>query len=173
MTSPVERLWEFCCDINQNEVNDHIIVDVSGGVTTVGIDTEWLDGWHRAVDKLIGDIRDGYIALPLDADGEIIHVGDMMERGEVRRHVIAIRLSEYPKKWGGGLHWGVQLEGELAARAIGLTFHYHHAPTVKDVLREFADELHSAKTSPETFDHDKLLAEYAERLRLADDGKEQ
>lgn len=78
------------------------------------------------------------VELPKDADGEYIHIGDMMERGNTRGHVIALMLSKYPKKWGGELHWGVQLEGEQAPTALDAFFHHHHEPTVEDVLREFA-----------------------------------
>ena len=105
-----------------------------------------------------------WVKLPVDADGETIHVGDMMERGKARGHVIALMLSEYPKKWGGGLHWGVQLEGEQAPTALDLMFHHYHAPTVEDVLREMLDawgELPAEETN------EAIVAEYAAKLRLA------
>lgn len=112
-----------------------------------------------------GDMADfGWIRLPKDADGEPIHVGDMMERGKARGSVVALMLSKYPKKWGGRLHWGVQLEGEQAPTALDLAFHHHHEPTVEDVLREFVDALDIDRCD----DFNATIAEYAAKLRLAD-----
>lgn len=105
------------------------------------------------------------VELPKDRDGEYIHIGDMMERGKARGHVIALMLSEYPKKWGGELHWGVQLEGEQAPTALDAFFKHYHAPTVEDVLREMLDawgELPSNATN------EAIVAEYAAKLRLAE-----
>lgn len=114
--------------------------------------------------------------LPVDADGEIIHVGDMMEYGEARGHVIALMLSEYPKKWGGELHWGVQLEGEQAPTALDLMFHHYHAPTVDDLLFSYGQACIRISNEAET-DAAKqtmmagLREEYASELRLAYDGE--
>lgn len=107
----------------------------------------------------------GWVRLPKDADGEYIHVGDVMERGNARGHVIALMLSEYPKKWGGGLHWGVQLEGEHAPTALDLTFHHYHEPTVEDVLLDLLEE-----SSDPTCDATptELAEKYAAKLRLAE-----
>ena len=106
-----------------------------------------------------------HVELPKDADGEYIHVGDVMERGNARGHVIALMLSEYPKKWGGGLHWGVQLEWEHAPTALDLTFHHYHEPTVEDVLREFVTEFNRDDT--ELCD-EEIIEQFAAKLRLAE-----
>ena len=102
-----------------------------------------------------------YVKLPVDADGEVIHVGDMMERGKARGHVIALMLSKYPKKWGGELHWGVQLEGEQAPTALDAFFKHYHELTVEDVLREFAYGLGVPVA-------DSYVAAAASKLRLAE-----
>lgn len=115
-------------------------------------------------------VADASVLLPVDADGEIIHVGDMMERGEARGHVIALMLSEYPKKWGGQLHWGVQLEGEQAPTALDEFFNHYHEPTVEDLLWELLGKITPFMEDDESV---PIVAAYAERLRLADDGKEQ
>ena len=123
-----------------------------------------IDAEHQKAIRELNNLADASVLLPVDADGEIIHVGDMMERGKSRGHVIALMLSEYPKKWGGELHWGVQLEGEQAPTAIDAFFHHYHAPTVEDVLREMLDawgELPSNATN------EAIIAEYAVKLRLA------
>ena len=104
------------------------------------------------------------IALPVDADGEVIHVGDTMDRGNAHGHVIALMLSNYPKKWGGGLHWSIQLEGEQAPTALDLTFHHHHAPTVEDVLHNFICDVEE-----DVRDEREIIAEYAAKLQLRGD----
>ena len=118
----------------------------------------------------------GWVRLPKDADGEYIHVGDVMERGKARGRVIALMLSNYPKKWGGGLHWGVQLEGEQAPTALDLTFHHYHEPTVEDVLRDVVTLCHNTwkeGSAFEFYDVDDVMkssniAEYAAKLRLVE-----
>ena len=103
----------------------------------------------------------GWVRLPLDADGVPIRVGDVMEHGKAHGHVIALMLSNYPKKWGGALHWGIQLEGEKAPTALDAFYHHYHAPTVEDVLREFAYGLGVPVA-------DSYVAATAAKLRLAE-----
>ena len=135
---------------------------------------DWLEQHEDAM------AEHGWIRLPKDADGEVIHIGDVMERGEARGSVIALMLSNYPKKWGGALHWGIQLDGEHAPTALDLMFHHYHAPTVEDVLREFVDEMNQnlGMYTGEAIDADewrdadnKTIAKYAKRLTLAGDAE--
>lgn len=122
-----------------------------------------IDAEHQKAIRELNNFADASVLLPVDADGEIIHVGDMMERGEARGHVIALMLSNYPKKWGGGLHWGIQLEGEQAPTALDLMFHHYHKPTVEDVMVEFATDWECAEDGE---GKTVVLKEYAAKLRL-------
>lgn len=125
-----------------------------------------IDAEYQKAIRELNNLADASVLLPVDADGEIIHVGDMMEYGKARGHVIALMLSNYPKKWGGGLHWGIQLEGEQAPTALDLMFHHYHAPTVEDVLTEFGiDWEHESDCE----DRAALLKEYAAKLQLRED----
>lgn len=124
------------------------------------IDTEY----QKAIREL-NNFADASVLLPVDADGEIIHVGDVMEYGKARGRVIALMLSNYPKKWGGGLHWGIQLEGEHAPTALDGLFH-HYKPTVEDVMVEFATDWESAQDGE---DKTAVLKEYAAKLQLRED----
>ena len=124
-----------------------------------------IDAEHHAAIRELNNLADASVLLPVDADGEIIHVGDMMERGEARGHVIALMLSEYPKKWGRGLHWGVQLEGEQAPTALDAYFRHYHKPTVEDLLREFVSEFNRDDT--ELCD-EEIIERFAAKLRLAE-----
>lgn len=100
-----------------------------------------IDAEHQKAIRELNNLADTSVLLPVDADGEIIRVGDMMERGKSRGHVIALMLCKYPKKWSGELHWAVQLEGEQAPTALDAFFHHYHAPTVEDKLWELIDAL--------------------------------
>ena len=108
-----------------------------------------------------------YIALPLDADGVPIHVGDYMERLERRGKVVALQLSDNP--WGDGNHWAIQLEGEQAPTVLDTFFRHHREPTVEDVLREFAEKFGYLTTNGE--DERELLADYVKRLQLRGEGE--
>lgn len=118
----------------------------------------------------------GWVKLPVDADGEVIHVGDDIDRGDAHGHVIALMLSNYPKKWGGDLHWSIQLEGEQAPTALDLTFHHHHE-TVEDILRGVVTLCYNTWKKESAFhfcDVEDMMdsgniAEYAAKLRLAGD----
>ena len=122
---------------------------------------------RREFDEWKHDRDTNWMKLPVDADGEVIHIEDMMERGEARGRVIALMLSNYPKKWGGTLHWGIQLEGEHAPTALDLTYHHYHKPTLEDVLREYTEHLCELCTTEYACDttREELLRQYADRLR--------
>ena len=94
------ELRELLADINWTEIIDHMRLD-HGAI----VDGDWLDSWHAAaghacdaidavhanlerenaslkaeLDRVLGeqDDRDGWVELPKDADGEYIHIGDVM-----------------------------------------------------------------------------------------------
>ena len=111
---------------------------------------------------MIADYKDelaehGYIKLPVDADGVPIHIGDVMDGTcpsgkHVNGTVNAI---------GDGVFWLSNVQFSLKPDYM----HHYHAPTVEDVLREFADTM--SETHP--LDVPARIAEYAAKLRLAGD----
>ena len=108
-------------------------------------------------------IDEHYQLLPVDADGVPIHVGDVMWQKDriTKRACKAIMGDAY-----------VMLDGiQGAVYAKGLT--HHHAPTVEDVLREFAANIADVLGGDDfkLDDNDELYAEYATKLRLADDAE--
>ena len=105
--------------------------------------------------------ENAYIKLPVDADGEVIHIGDRVENNE---RVVRIVLTDgswepsvYVEKLPNVLH-------EYSCNEIS---HYHE-PTVDDVLREFGDWYAHTKGG---CDEDGIIAEYAAKLRLAGDAE--
>lgn len=110
-----------------------------------------------------------YVELPKDADGEYIHIGDRMENNErVARIVLtdgSWEPSVYLEKMPNVLH-------EYFCSEIS----HYHAPTVEDVLQEFAQKMdeNMGMYTGEAIDADewqqadsKTIAEYAAKLRLA------
>lgn len=114
-------------------------------------------------DAIETELAERYVALPLDAEGEPIHVGDSIEIiGGEYGTAVAIELCE-----DGG--WNVSMRPTgwdtptlFAAECV----RHHRPPTVEDILREFA--LRAIRESEGNYgDLDETCAEYAKRLRLA------
>ena len=93
-----------------------------------------------------------YTALPLDADGEPIHAGDTLDGYGKTIEVVELRY--------GRSGWVlISRDGNGYADTFAFA---HHAPTVEDVLREFAYGLGVPVA-------DSYVAATATKLRLAGD----
>ena len=116
--------------------------------------------YFALIDAAEREVAERYVELPVDADGEVIHVGDVMclLDEDIPNKV------EYMHLCGDG--WWVYARG-IGVRSKELR--HHHAPTVEDVLREFG----KAWVEWEDGSPYDPIAKYAAKLRLADDGKEQ
>ena len=107
----------------------------------------------------------GWIRLPKDADGVPIHVGDVMEWPDGETFdVIGI---------GDGVLFYTESERDGPAEWTGAGFtRHHHAPTVEDVLREFAERYLDYEGIPSAGRRgvgEALMDEYASKLRLKED----
>ena len=115
-----------------------------------------------------------WVKLPVDADGEPIHIGDVMENivcPSVHREVTGVGVECF---YG----WD---EGNGRYSQFGATcYRHHHEQTVEDVLREMHAELDevTALYVGEAIDSDerdrdeaRIFAEYAKRLTLAGDAE--
>lgn len=97
-----------------------------------------------------------YMTYPLDADGVPIHVEDVLDGYGKTIEVVELRT--------GRSGW-VLISRDGNGYADCAAFSHHHAPTVEDVLREYAIKCEEAGNSgPEV---KRLAAEYAARLMLA------
>jgi len=99
------------------------------------------------------------IELPKDADGEYIHVGDVMEW---------VRLSNKPSFEVRAMRYdegGWEVYDRLGDRYVPSALRHYHAPTVEDVLRDFA--LAVCKDDALTI-RKGVVEEYAAKLRLAE-----
>ena len=115
------------------------------------------DAINELADNIEAEVAERYVALPLDADGVPIRVGDDMETLMVG-HEGDHSLVEWVSLTASG--WDVDGEPPTNMR------HYHE-PTVEDVLREMLAEIVEGGVYAENV----LLAKYAPRLRLAGDAE--
>ena len=103
----------------------------------------------------------GLVRLPVDADGEYIHIGDVMEWCD---------SGETLTVDGIGRDVLFYIDGENAEWTAARNKRHHHEPTVEDVLREFTDEVWNRCCEGATASDsgiDGLVAECAAKLRLA------
>ena len=110
----------------------------------------------EAVAKLGNKVAREYVKLPVDADGEPIHVGD-----KLKGYKETIVVDEMALQYGS---WALVSE-ERQAFYCPEAFTHHHEPTVEDVLRDFAkcwdDPVHYAKG--------ELVEAFAAKLQLRED----
>ena len=99
-----------------------------------------------------------WVKLPVDADGEYIRIGDVMEWSDGETFdVIGI---------GDGVLFYTESECDGPAEWTGASNkRHHHAPTVEDVLREFALKVAGKECMTMRSD---VVDEYAAKLRLAE-----
>lgn len=119
---------------------------------------------HQLADAIECEVRERYVPLPLDADGIPIYVGDVVERTDPPRHPSEVMSMVL---FGDG-DWQVHIDERQNVHAsYQPKLLRHHALTVEDVLREFALACEDAgNAGPEV---ERIVAEYAARLRLAGD----
>ena len=119
--------------------------------------------WHDELDEKIRatqrELDERYQLLPLDADGEAIHIGDEMVVGDSRVIVDGVGVAGHTDIF-------FSIEGDKGDECeyfpVSVCHHYHK-PTVEDVLREFGDEVRRCCDTEDT------IAEYAKKLQLKED----
>ena len=130
-----------------DKLREYVLTAPSICSTTRAILVGYIDGIEREVEDMV--------RLPVDADDEPIHVGDVMEWDNGTFTVHELKVTE-----DGWTTWDEQ---------HGYTVHtdetHHHAPTVEDVLEEFVARWMETHHD----DIPALKAEYAAKLRLAGD----
>ncbi len=99
----------------------------------------------------------GYVALPVDADGVPIHVGDVMEGYGKTIEVVELRY--------GRSGW-VLISGDGNGYADTSAFAHHHSPTVVDMLYEMYDRLDDPSGDDRNRTIEEIVTEYAAKLQL-------
>lgn len=164
----IDRLREYVKDAPASSMGEMARAIVAGMADEIERDERSLRGFAERLETAASERADvtlfgvDYTALPLDADGEAIHVGDVMEwpygNGEFRVNGIGGNTLFYIDKDSGECEW----------TAAG-DKHHHHAPTVLDVLREFAEKVIDSQIPSVHPTYEEAIAEYAAKLRLAGD----
>lgn len=127
------------------------------------------DSWtmpylRDALVELLETARDS-IPLPKDADGETIHVGDVMANS------LGYKFEAWGVGYGGsdgnvGIVFCNEPDGYGCYIAEGC---HHYKPTVEDMLREFADKITDLLTSGTESLYEETIAEYVEKIRALQD----
>ena len=134
-----------------DNLRDYVLTAPSVWSTTRAILVGYIDNIERKVADMV--------PLPMDADGEPIRVGDWITGDwDAKAKVVAITSEDVYWWEPDGCHWCHAYE-----------VRHHHAPTVEDVLREFASDIADVLGGDDfrLDDSDELFAEYAAKLRLA------
>lgn len=115
------------------------------------------------LDELEDALNDGYMELPKDANGEFIHIGDVMEWPDDKAFEVV------------GIGDGVLFytENNESADWTGASTKRHYNPAVRDVLFEFAkrwddeEELTDINHLDPSFV--QMIDEFAAKLQLRED----
>ena len=141
---------------------------VEGYAIADRIDTE-----HEKAIRELNDLADASVLLPVDADGVPIHLGDKVYQWKGGWVYTVKSISFYPDNTTVtfGCEHGFGSDSAHNVR-------HYHAPTVDDVLREFAEKMNEniGMYTSEAIDADewrdadaKTIAEYAAKLQLKED----
>ena len=157
-----------------DNLREYVLTAPSVCSTTRAILVGYIDGVEREVEEVrdreyrngmedgeMAAERDGWVRLPVDADGEPIHAMDMLDGYGKTIEVVEMRY--------GRSGW-VLISRDGNGYADTFAFSHHHAPTVEDVLREFADLVRNEQVERAQIS-DETVAEYAAKLRLAGDAE--
>ena len=120
----------------------------------------------RELNELVGEmdeLNEISALLPVDADGEVIHLGDRLENNE---RVVRIVLTD--GSWEPSVY--VEKAPCLLEEYFCNEVSHYHKPSVEDMLREFVSEFNRDDT--ELCD-EEIIERFAAKLRLAEDEEEQ
>ena len=123
-----------------------------------------IDAEHEKAIRELNDLADASVLLPVDANGEYIHVGDVMESraGFDLFPQFEVRAMRYD-----GDEWEVFDRLGDSYEPSGLR--HYHKPTVEDVLWKLLGDIRPDMEDEEAL---PIVAAYAKKLRLAEE-KEQ
>ena len=99
----------------------------------------------------------GWVKLPLDADGKVIHVGDVMDT----EHFGTVEVEGFVHNAVAFYNYSGQ-PAYLCTSPANLC--HHHEPTIEDVLREFGDKYCDMVAGSDK--ENELFAEYTAKLQL-------
>lgn len=168
----LDELRELAADVNSTEIIDHL--DVVGKFM---FHVEWLESWHKAFDAACAEIErevaERFMALPVDADGVPIRVGDETETFDCpadsyERFIVCAVAPGRVHRWDEH-NIGEPTVGTLAYSPASLR---HFKPrTIEDVLCEYASKMNDAYNDPTIGGEDRadvlsmITDDYADEIR--------
>lgn len=139
------------------------------------------EGGVPAIDKNMAE--HGWVRLPVSEDGDVLHIGELVdERLPFGGYAAPAPIDTMELSRGAsGYRWMVKLDAENGALVSPKLLRHHHEPTVEDVLRECCHKYHSLLIDDmndaingverDYIAPDEIIAEYAAKLRLAEEGR--
>lgn len=118
------------------------------------------DDWFAQNEDVMAE--HGWVRLPLDADGVLIRIGDEVTDGEESFVVNNITF------YGDG---SCSIRNYCDDAWSACDIRHYHAPTVEDVLREFAEKITDSQVPGVHPTYEEAIAEFAAKLRLAGDAE--
>ena len=122
------------------------------------IDVEHERNVDEKIEAIRRDVEEGWVRLPVDADGVRWYFGDVLLDDGIPCEVVGIGPNR--------LYYYVDVTDTVEWTQADGRRHYH-APTVEDVLREFTHAILNQKAEY----REQNIAEYAAKLRLAGEGE--
>lgn len=117
---------------------------------------------NRIADRIDEAVASEYVRLPKDADGEPIHIGDVMEvKFDTKRRPFTVSFVGER-----ALAFWVVGQPDLKSFNLDNVLVIHHKTTVEDMLLEMAVDWDCAEDGE---DKEAVLKEYAAKLRLAEE----
>lgn len=139
------------------------------------------EGGVPAIDKNMAE--HGWVRLPVSEDGDVLHIGELVdERLPFGGYAAPAPIDTMELSRGAsGYRWMVKLDAENGALVSPKLLRRHHEPTVENVLRECCHKYHSLLIDDmndaingverDYIAPDEIIAEYAAKLRLAEEGR--
>lgn len=136
-----------------------------------------IDAEHQKAIQELNNLADASVLLPVDADGVPIRVGDKVYQVGGGWVYTVKSITLYPDNTTVTF----ECEHGFGSDSAHNVRHYHE-PTVEDLLREFAEKMNEniGMYTSEAIDADewrdadnKTIAEYAAKLRLAENGEDE
>lgn len=126
----------------------------------------------HVADRIDAELAERYVALPVDADGVPIRVGDVVTMqllfGGESKPLVVDRM-ELSHGRDGDL-WCIALDTDKGCWNQPSLMHHYTPPTVEDVLRDMLAGM-GVHADEHCADADAYIAEYAAKLRLAGEGE--
>lgn len=154
-------------------------MSITDGLREIAAKTECANGrceklyrgdLDHIADRIDAEPAERYVELPKDADGEYIHIGDVMESGDGDVFTVSsVDYGLHPSN-GRGKFWMLWNE-DADFYECAYECRHHHEPTVEDVLRQIIACANNGTRVHGALDTEQIVAEYAAKLRLAGDAE--